>query len=55
MKNAFACNRDLSGQHVLLVDDVVTTGASASECARTLRLHGTARITVVAVARTLPA
>ena len=54
MKNAFACNRDLSGQHILLVDDVVTTGASVSECARTLQLHGAAQITIIAVARTLP-
>jgi ComF family protein len=53
LQNAFACNTDLSGQHVLLVDDVVTTGASINECARTLRLHGAAEITVLAVARTL--
>ncbi|MFA7290760.1 MAG: ComF family protein [Rhodocyclaceae bacterium] len=53
LKNAFACNADLSGQHVLLVDDVVTTGASASECARTLRLHGATQVTVATVARTL--
>lgn len=54
LKGAFACNRDLSGQHILLVDDVVTTGASASECARTLHLHGASQVTVLAVARTLP-
>jgi ComF family protein len=53
LKNAFACSADLSGRHVVLVDDVVTTGASVDECARTLRLHGAAHITVVAIARTL--
>lgn len=53
LKNAFACSADLSGRHVVLVDDVVTTGASVDECARTLRLHGAAQITVLAIARTL--
>ncbi|MCP5268269.1 MAG: ComF family protein [Zoogloeaceae bacterium] len=53
LKAAFACNTDLRGKHVLLVDDVVTTGASIGECARTLRLHGAAHITVATVARTL--
>lgn len=53
LRNAFACNIDLDGQHVLLVDDVVTTGASVNECARTLRLHGATQITVATVARTL--
>jgi ComF family protein len=50
---AFTCSDDLAGRHVLIVDDVVTTGASVGELARTLRLHGAARVTVAAVARTL--
>ncbi|MDQ5879895.1 MAG: hypothetical protein QG638_2632 [Pseudomonadota bacterium] len=53
LKDAFACSGDLDGRHVALVDDVVTTGASVDECARTLRLHGAGSVTVVAVARTL--
>ncbi len=53
LRHAFACRSDLSGRHVLLVDDVVTTGASIDECARTLRLHGARHITVLTVARTL--
>lgn len=53
LRNAFACRADLTGKRILLVDDVVTTGASANECARTLRLHGAAQVSVIAVARTL--
>lgn len=54
LRNAFACCSDLSGRRILLVDDVVTTGASVGECARTLKLHGAAHVTVAAAARTLP-
>jgi len=36
--------------HVLLIDDVVTTGATASEAARTLRAAGAASVDVVALA-----
>ena len=54
IRGAFHCTADLSGQHIVLVDDVMTTGASLDECARTLRLHGAARITLLVVARALP-
>ena len=53
MRNAFSCTTDLSGKHVILIDDVLTTGASVGECARTLKLHGAARVTVGVVARTI--
>ena len=53
LKNAFACSVDFSGKRILLIDDVVTTGATVGECARTLRLHGAAEIVVATVARTL--
>ncbi len=38
---------------VLLVDDVFTTGTTASECTRVLRRAGAARVSVVTAARTL--
>jgi ComF family protein len=38
---------------ILLIDDVLTTGTTASECARVLLLAGAARVWVATVARTL--
>ena len=45
----------INGQQVLLVDDVFTTGTTASECSRILRRAGASRVWVVTVARTLKA
>lgn len=48
---AFDVRGDFTGLRVLLVDDVVTTGATASECTRALREAGATAVHVVSVAR----
>lgn len=53
VKNAFECRDDLSGKSVILVDDVMTTGATLDECARTLKRHGAIKVTNWVVARAL--
>lgn len=42
----------LAGAHVVLVDDVITTGATASACADALRRAGAVKVALVAFART---
>lgn len=53
IRGAFAYNGpDLDGASILLVDDVVTTGATVNACTRVLQSHGAARIVVACFART---
>ncbi len=48
---AFRVTRSVTGQRVLLIDDVVTTGATAAECARALKAAGASQVHVAAIAR----
>lgn len=45
---------DFVDRHVAIVDDVMTTGASLGELARTLKKAGAREVSVLVVARTLP-
>ena len=53
IRHAFECRADFTGQSIIVVDDVMTTGATLDEFARTLKLHGAARVTNWVLARTL--
>jgi ComF family protein len=41
----------IEGRHVLLIDDVLTTGATASACSAVLKRAGAKRVTVLTLAR----
>ncbi len=53
IKNAFKvkAGKNLADKRILLVDDVLTTGATAEECARVLRAAGAREVTVAVLAR----
>ena len=48
---AFGADQRLSGRNVVLIDDVMTTGATLSACAEVCRDAGAARIDVLVFAR----
>jgi predicted amidophosphoribosyltransferase len=54
MKGVFGCSNSLAGQTIVVVDDVMTTGATLDELARTLKRQGAARVENLIVARTPP-
>lgn len=54
VRGAFACDLDLSGKKIAVVDDVMTTGATLNEISRVLRACGAAEVSAWVVARTLP-
>jgi ComF family protein len=50
---AFRCRRNVlvEGKRVLLIDDVMTTGATAASCARALKRAGARKVALLTVAR----
>lgn len=53
VENAFEVRapRLIEGREVILVDDVLTSGATVSACARALKKNGAAKVSVVTLAR----
>ncbi len=51
LKDAFSISPRIAGQHVALLDDVMTTGATLEELARACKKVGAARVEAWAIAR----
>ena len=47
-----ACCDDIQGKRIILIDDVMTTGSTTSECARVLKTAGAASVIVLTLAKT---
>jgi ComF family protein len=54
MRRAFSCEHDLAGLSIAVIDDVMTTGATLNEFARTLKQSGASAVQNWVVARTPP-
>lgn len=51
LRDSFAVRGKLHKQRLVLLDDVMTTGATVRECAKTLIKAGAGEVTVVTLAR----
>ncbi len=49
---AFSASEDAAGQNIIIFDDIYTTGATAAECARTLKAAGAKDIIALTLAIT---
>jgi ComF family protein len=54
VQGVFSCNVNLTGQSIVVLDDVMTTGATLNELARVLKLAGAKNVTNWVLARTPP-
>jgi len=54
IRGVFHCDKNLQDLNIALVDDVMTTGASLNELAKTLKQAGAAHVECWVIARTLP-
>ncbi len=54
VRGAFTCSDDVAGKHIAVIDDVMTTGTSLDELAKTLKQAGAEEVEAWVVARTLP-
>ncbi len=53
LRSAFATEKNWQGKHVLIVDDVMTTGASMHALATVIKRAGARQVTALVLARTL--
>ena len=51
VEDAFTCRKELSGERVLLIDDVCTTGATLDACAVALKTAGAGSVWGLTIAR----
>ncbi|MGH8497523.1 MAG: ComF family protein, partial [Methylococcales bacterium] len=51
VRGAFTMSHPITQQHVAIFDDVITTGSTVNEMAKTLRGHGVTKIQVWSIAR----
>ena len=54
IKGAFSCQQSLQHLNIAIIDDVMTTGASLNELAKTLKQAGAGHVECWVMARTLP-
>ncbi len=50
LKGAFAIKKNVLNKRFLLIDDIVTTGATAEEASRVLKLAGAKKVDILAIA-----
>jgi ComF family protein len=53
LRGAFSVRRNPRGRHIILIDDVLTTGSTLNELAQTLKDAGAARVDAWVIGRTL--